>query len=519
MTSGDTSGIQDSSGITRAWLPGCYVNLPIHSNESFNGYLLRLSSANGYRGISEFLRHTVGDASLRALSGVALSQIRRDKIILEQLGRVAVGDPNHLLHWQTEALGTAEATLIHGCRVDDDALLGSFAQVCPRCLASDGYAHEAWDLATVTVCDKHRERLVDACPDCGHRLTWSRANLFACGKCGADIRLFSSRETDDNAAAVSADFAALAPFRVASRGHEPSAAMWDTMFRVFKLMALPRADWATGDWRPRWLGNATIEERHRATEWLAKTLSDGIYYLSRLFPHTAALLAPLTRVPRAGVLSVAAMDIVYSGAGILPRELAETICAETCMLPPPRGASLFHGRPPSLKTTAQVEAFLGADSETIAGLKKRGLLGHDIGTNEGHDIDEVLNSQLFLTSGLLSVTELAQVVGVPLDAEDLEHPRLLRPWNPVNLSDLRYAVSDVVAIQRRLMAHCSSELDGEVFVTAREVAMAADRPFQCVLHIVSLAQSGGLARFGWAPPYDWGSLLIRADDNEIAVGA
>lgn len=514
-----TTGIYNSSGITRAWLPGCYANLPIQADESFNGYLLRLAGANGYRGISDFLRHTICQDGQRPLSGSAVYKLRQDRQVLEKVGRVAVGDPHHLLQWQVEAIGIAKAALIHGCRVDDDAYLQEFAQVCPRCLAAEGYAREAWDFATVTVCDTHRNRLVDTCPDCGQRLTWSRTNLFSCGKCGADICRFALSETNADASRVSADFAALAPFRVASLGQESTAAMWDTMFRVFKLQTLPRADWATGEWRPRWLASASIEERHRATEWLAKTLCGGVYHLSSLFPHTAALLAPLTRVPRAGVLGVAAMDIVYSGAGILPRELAESICSDICMLPPPCGASLFHGRPPSLRTTAQLEAFLGADSETIAGLKRRGLLADDIGTNEGHDIDEVLSSQLFLTSGLLSITELAQVVGVPFDAEDLIHPRFLRPWNPTNPSDLRYAVNDIVAIQRRLTAHCSPELDGEAFVTAREVAMTAKRPFQCVLHIVSLAQSGGLAQFGWAPPYDWGSLLVRADDKDIAAGA
>lgn len=65
-------------------------------------------------------------------------------------------------------------------------------QVCPACLREDAQPHlrSIWRLAFVTTCDRHRQHLVDRCPDCGEPIQVIRAGLkeaVRCWKCQADL--------------------------------------------------------------------------------------------------------------------------------------------------------------------------------------------------------------------------------------------------------------------------------------------------------------------------------------------
>lgn len=490
------------------WLPGCYRNLPIKTGESLPGYLLRLAEANGYAGI----RHLLLATDLwESTSGYSF-RLRTRPELLTTLGRMAIGDPRHLENHDAKELKKSAAFIFRGCTIDTDAILHDRAQVCPLCLGEDGIVKEEFELATVTVCSTHRVQLIDECPACRHPLDWKRSHLMACERCGADFRSNTVIAVDAQVCEVADDFAALAPFRIAGLNGKTETEEWDMMFRVFKALALSDSDWASMKW-PKWVVQLLpVNARHEIVKQLAQVRQSGSYLLSGLQGKVQSALAPLTAIPRPFVLENCALKLLTDAW--LPRELAEALCSTQ---PVPReisGAELFHGRPPSLRTPEEMLLFLATDWKTVQGLIARKILGELIDSDLGYDIDELLAAQQFLHTGALTLSELAIVVGVPLDWEDLVHSSLIRPWNPRNPSDMRVAVDDVLLIQQRLTENWSANGRPDRAIKLRDIAMRTERPFQTVSEAVMLASRGELGPYGWTPPYDWGSLMFTEDEGK-----
>lgn len=74
----------------------------------------------------------------------------------------------------------------------DDGQRSFGQQVCPACLREDAqpYLRATWRVAFVTTCDRHRQRLIDRCPECGEAIQVLRAGLHGavrCWECQADL--------------------------------------------------------------------------------------------------------------------------------------------------------------------------------------------------------------------------------------------------------------------------------------------------------------------------------------------
>lgn len=491
------------------WLPGCYRNLPCLPNEALPAYLLRLAEANGYESIAALLRAAGIDT--RGLNTGYSSKLRTDAEALATLGRMAVGDPGHLNgHAATPLDGPA--LFLRECRVDSDAMLHERAQVCPQCLAEDGYIREELELAPVTVCSTHKVLLVDECPDCGHSLDWKRSSLIACGHCGADLRMATPTPAGADVCEVAEDFAALAPFRLVTHSGEPVADMWDLMFRVFKALALPDTDWASTVWPKRVVQLLSVKSRHEIVKLLARARRGGSYILTDLQDKAWSALMPMTVIPRPFVLEQCAVLLLQSEGGIT-REYAEAMCSSRPLPHAVRGSEIFSGRPPSLQTVNEVMSFLACDWETVEGLFTREVLRKPIDNEHGYDIDELLEAQSFLHLGVFTLAEITTIVGVPLDWDDLIHSNFLRPWNPRNRSDLRVAVGEVVSIQMELTAKWTANGRLSSGIELRDLALRTERPFQLVSEAVVLALRGDLSPFGWGPPFGWGGLMISEQDG------
>lgn len=492
------------------WLPGCYRNLPCRPDEALPGYLLRLAEANGYESIAALLR--AAGINIRGLNTGYSSKLRTDAEALAALGRMAVGDPGHLSgHAATPLDGPA--LFMRECRVDSDAMLHERAQVCPHCLAEDGYIREELELAPVTVCSTHKVLLVDECPDCGHPLDWKRSNLMACGHCGADLRMAPPTPVGADVCEVADDFAALAPFRLVTHSGEPVADMWDLMFRIFKALALPDADWASTVWPKRVVQLLSVKARHEIVKQLAQARQGGSYFLTELQEKAWSALTPMTAIPRPFVVEQCAVLLLESEGGIT-RQYAEAMCSSRPLPHAARGSEIFSGRPPSLQTVSEVMSFLACDWETVEGLFTREVLSKPIEIEHGYDIDELLAAQSFLHLGVFTLAEITAIIGVPLDWDDLIHSNFLRPWNPKNPADLRVAVGEVVSIQMELAAKWAANGRPSSGFLLRDYAVRAERPFQVVSEAVVLALRGNLNPFGWGPPFDWGGLRISQVDME-----
>jgi hypothetical protein len=497
--------------------PGCFANFGPNVRESFCGILLRLAEANHYANIGEFLHLTLGIRKqyLSTHLSRATIDVRTDGEQLQLLGRIAVGSPQALKHFSLEMLAE-EALFIEGCRVDLDAWLENAAQVCPECLTEDAFAREAWDLAPVACCSRHRVALLDACTKCGRRLEWNRPFLCRCSQCGTDLRTMRTVTVTAEAATAAEDFAALAPFRVGLDDGSTITAMWDTMFRVLKCLALPIRFFRERDWPERgFFCRLTAARRLEVLEELGKVREGAVYQLGRLRPVLLSPLVCLDGVPRKGLAARVAFKVLHSGAG-LPREIAAELTSLEAAAVQSLGAEVFKGRPPSMTTEGEVTEFLDVDPVTLEGLANRRLWAVP-SEGEPFDIDELLVAGNFLAHELLTSDELAKVAGTAVRSEDLRLSPLLTRWNQASETDLRVELDSVCDVQLSLLDRLTHCLPPGRPTSAGHLASATDRPFLALTMLVGLVLSGGLGKASWAAPFTWSSLML--DEDEVAAFA
>lgn len=499
----------------RDFAPGCFRNLPPLLGESFLGFLMRLAEANGYAGVTELLSSTLTfmqPATGRSPSRAAL-EIRSQPDLLSLVGRIAVGLASSTSQYAIQLLAD-DALFIEGCRVDFDAWLGDYAQVCPQCLREHGFARDSWDLAAVAVCSKHHSALLDICGQCGKRLDWRRASLLSCGYCGADLRAMTTESVGGSDGAASEDFEALAPFRLRLSDETDVVSLWDTAFRVLKSLALEIQHFKDEEWPERHFRQLPNSTRLSHLRQFSAVRSRDAYDLELLRPAVLAAVRFLNSVPKPGLAALCAFRVLHSGAG-LPRDVAGALTSAEAAMVAPLGAALFHGRPPSMRSRREAEAFIGVDSTTFDGLRKQGLWVEPAWEGAGYDIDELLAAQAFLSHELLTLVEVERVVGVPLDWEDIQHSPLLTRWNPRASLDLRVAVNAVCSLQLQMGVRCAHAPLPKRGVNLATLVASVERPFQAISALVGLVMGGGLATVRWDSPYTWSSLVV--DSAEVAL--
>jgi hypothetical protein len=498
----------------RDYLPGCFANRLPRPGESLNGFLLRLSEVNAYRGIGDVLSSLLlrdRPGTPQTLARLCL-QVRTDKAMLGQIGRAAAGDAHCLDHYAALSLHD-EAIFAHSCRIDLDALMLTQAQVCPKCLSELGIALEEWDLAPVTCCPTHRVYLVAACTRCETPLDWLRPSLFACAKCGADLRTLEVMAAPAEECVVSEDFAALAPFRVRLEDGSRAAASWDTTFRILKSLSLELSHFYQGIFpEGRYFSLLDLARRHECVRVLGQARHGDAYDLWRLRSHFQRQLACLDVLPERRLAMRAAFRVLFSGAG-LPREFASSMSASAERVAKPSAAQLFKGRPRSLVTRSHVQAFLGVDDATLLALFRLGLL-HEPAWGLAFDFDQVLGAQGYLADNLLSLLDIEQFVGVPLDWEDLRNSTLLPRWNPISSLDFRVDVGVFSRIQLQLMERVQGTTNPRSPLTLGAAVARAHRPFEALCALVNELLCGTLARASWASPFTWASLVCESDAIE-----
>ena len=70
---------------------------------------------------------------------------------------------------------------------------------CPDCLGDKSYWRAAWSISLVTVCTRHKIRLLDTCPSCGRGLDWRDPRLNCCGGCGARLARTATEKAEPEA--------------------------------------------------------------------------------------------------------------------------------------------------------------------------------------------------------------------------------------------------------------------------------------------------------------------------------
>ena len=144
-----------------------------HSLESYRGYLLRLSEANGLTSPNDILK----------LAGVPVGRMRCAEHPVELLSKVT-GHAISLLAHLPLTHPTSNLQQVSGHTVSKGYSIISKSKICPCCIKENGYAPAFWDLMAVNGCFKHKQSLIAMCPECKTNLSYNRPSLLTC-KCGA----------------------------------------------------------------------------------------------------------------------------------------------------------------------------------------------------------------------------------------------------------------------------------------------------------------------------------------------
>jgi TniQ/Helix-turn-helix domain len=159
-----------------------------YSDESFIGYLLRLSQLNRYKTLSWILQlarieNYANGGFLFALKG---------SLDLSLLAQLSGADEKTLTSLLYAPVRVSERRmmgdyLVFGNTVSRHLIRLKTPKVCPACLREANYARKIWELAPVTTCPMHSCMLLDECPSCGKRIAWNRLGISLC-RCKCDWR-------------------------------------------------------------------------------------------------------------------------------------------------------------------------------------------------------------------------------------------------------------------------------------------------------------------------------------------
>lgn len=159
-----------------------------YSDESFMGYILRVTEKNGYESLSWIFQIVDMDYQHPrqgcAIAFEASSYLTR----LAQLAGISSAEIIRLTYPSIPSSEEKSLHLFFGQSVRQYLIQSNHPRICPACLSESQYCRRIWEFSAVTTCPTHRQRLIDECPRCNKRVSWSRNNVAFC-PCKFDWRL------------------------------------------------------------------------------------------------------------------------------------------------------------------------------------------------------------------------------------------------------------------------------------------------------------------------------------------
>lgn len=152
---------------------------PPKAGESFMGYLWALAVLNGYESLQPIGQMAGLISSGRIQEGMA----SRGELGISGLAHVAAQSEEAL-----EALvyrQTSPGRLRFGSvDVQVEALRPGRIRACPQCMVEGQPYKQLWEFGWYTACHHHHLELIEACSDCGRKLTWTTNFAKRC-RCGS----------------------------------------------------------------------------------------------------------------------------------------------------------------------------------------------------------------------------------------------------------------------------------------------------------------------------------------------
>ncbi len=141
------------------------------ADESTWGYVLRLTSCNGYPGPTALFR----------LAGMARVEHQGLNVNCHKLAAVLGENGSQLRPYFSSEDGTV--TLMNGGVLWPSDLTVGAQRLCVQCVNERGYVPSWTELRLVDACPIHKKLLLTECPSCGKVLNWKRPSILQCS-CG-----------------------------------------------------------------------------------------------------------------------------------------------------------------------------------------------------------------------------------------------------------------------------------------------------------------------------------------------
>lgn len=479
-----------------------------HAAESLPGYAFRVAETNGldkleWLPLNPALRSAMSFAHCVAMDGDALAA-------LEQMSG---SEPGSLLREQWRSLESATGPYVGlwGEALPADAMMMTGAQVCPRCLDEpEPFLHADWDFSLVTVCTRHRCRLIAECPSCGAPLRWSRPRMAVCGRCAADLRRPRTLDCSEADVVLSDFAAAVAHFTFIGKSErlEPPEAL----FELARLFSLSRSEFLKGN-QQRHFARLSLAARHEAAIPLAACIVQrkvagelAHQQLMDKVSHIHALLGPSRARSR--------LFRLLANNDFLSMPVRRFLAFAYDDAEPMRAAELFGGRPPRLFTLAQARKFVGCpDDEFDLAVADGTVRSPERGL--AFDVDHLLDVQRRVRA-LLSADDIDASFGVRGLCGELLKLRILKSERrvtfPVAVSVENYerVLDQLLQLSDGLPVHARGKLRlGDVKRSVDAGLLAS---------LIARVLNGGVVGFYWEAPWGWRDMSIDERTWELFTG-
>jgi hypothetical protein len=148
-------------------------------DESFTGYILRLTEENGYSSPSWIINLanfennlTLPNYSFRSISAESFELLaslsNSTGLELAQITYQRVDTRSRLFH------------AFFGAPIHRSFIQAKRPKICSECLREAAYCRRIWEFILITVCPIHRCMLIDQCPNCNRPIKWVRTSVCIC---------------------------------------------------------------------------------------------------------------------------------------------------------------------------------------------------------------------------------------------------------------------------------------------------------------------------------------------------
>lgn len=166
-------------------------------DESFIGYIIRLTEVNGYNSPNSILNYLQIPIFLSHNKSRIQEHFNKiDHKILHRLSEFVEKEPDKILNLiSSDYMGKNSQTSI--AKLNPKVIHCFPHKFCPLCLSDFAYHRKIWDLIIITACPLHKCQLVSFCPGCNNPLSMARSYVCIC-KCGVDFRNISPKYIADS---------------------------------------------------------------------------------------------------------------------------------------------------------------------------------------------------------------------------------------------------------------------------------------------------------------------------------